>query len=111
MASIQASNGIPLTQLTVAAAAIGATYTVVGTFTSPVVMAFVISTLDQPVQLSFNGVNDHLAVPAGSTVPVFMPLDFKSNLILLANPTVSVKEIGNPTTGNLYICAFSAATP
>ncbi len=111
MASLQASNAIWLTQLTVAAASITSSYTAVGQFTGPLVDGYVISTLDQPVQLSFDGIHDHLAVPAGSTVPVFMPLNFKANLTALPASGISVKEIGNPTTGSLYICGYTAQVP
>jgi hypothetical protein len=111
MASLQASKAIPLTQIAYAAASVTASYTVAGTFSSPVVNMYVVSTLDEPVQISFDGVNDHLVVPAGDTVPVYMQLDFKSNLICLPNPIIAVKEIGNPTTGSLYVCAFSGETP
>lgn len=111
MGSILVTNAIPLTQIAYAAASITSSYTVAGTFTSPVVMMMVMSTLDQPVQISFDGVHDHLAVPAGSTVPVFIRLDFKDNRTVLPNPIIAVKEIGNPTTGSLYVCAFSATIP
>jgi len=109
MGSLFVSNAIPMTQLSVAAASITPSYTVVGTFSAPLVYGFIVSTLDQPVQLSFDGVNDHIAVPAGNTVPVCIPLNFKDNLTILPKPSVSVKEIGNPTTGNLYICGFSSS--
>ena len=110
MPSIQASNAVPMTQLSIAAASIGATYSVVGQFSAALVLGYVISTLDTAVQLSFDGVNDHFAIPAGSTVPVFFPLDFKANLTALPRPIIAVKEIGNPTTGSLYICGFTAQT-
>jgi hypothetical protein len=108
MPSIQASKAIPLTQIAYAAASITATYSVAGTLSTGVEILLVISTLDQPVQISFDGVNDHLAVPAGSTVPVYMQIDFKNNLMVLPKPIIAVKEIGNPTVGSLYVCAFTA---
>lgn len=111
MASIQASKAIPVAQVAYAASSITSTYTVAGTFTKPLVWAMIMSTLDQPVQISFDGVADHIAVPAGSTVPVFIPIDFKAFLTVLPNPIIAVKEIGNPTTGSLYICGFSADMP
>lgn len=105
------SNAIPVTQIAYAAASISATYTPAGTFTSPIVAMWVISTLDQAVQVSFDATNDHLAVPAGNTVPVVIPIDFKSFRTVLPAKTVSVKEIGNPTTGSIYFCAFTAQFP
>lgn len=111
MGSMWITNAVPLTQIAYPAASITATYTIAGTFSSGVVSMMIISTLDQPVQVSFDGVHDHVAVPAGSTVPVFMPFNFKDNDTVLPNPIIAVKEIGNPTTGSLYVCAFSAQTP
>jgi hypothetical protein len=101
------NHATPLTQIAYPAASITATYSAAGSFTSPVVMMFIISTLDQPVQVSFDGSIDHVAVPAGSTVPVFIQLNFKDNYIVFQRPNIFVKEIGNPTTGSLYICAFT----
>lgn len=111
MSSPLVSKAIPLTQITVAAAAITATYSSVGSFTSPIEMMLITSTLDAAVQLSFDGVNDHIPVPAGSTVPVFIPLNFKNNKMVLPGSPVMVKEIGNPTTGSIYVSAFSAVVP
>lgn len=111
MSSPLVSRAIPLTQITVAAASITNTYSSVGSFSSPVELMIIISTLDQPVQLSFDGTNDHIAVPAGSTVPVFMELNFKTNRMVMPGSPVMVKEIGNPTTGSIYVSAFSAVVP
>jgi len=111
MGSLWVTNAVPLTQIAYAAASITASYTVAGSFTSPVVQMLIVSTLDAAVQVSFDGVNDHVAVPAGSAVPVFMNFDFKANRAVLPDPVIAVKEIGNPTTGSLYVCAFSAQTP
>lgn len=105
------SRAVPLTQLSIAAASIGATYSAIGSFSSPIELLMITSTLDQPVQLSFDGINDHIAVPAGSTVPVFIELNFKNNCMVLGASGVSVKEIGNPASGSLFISAFSATTP
>lgn len=96
----------PLIQIAYAAASITATYTLAGTFTNGVQMMTIISTLDQAVQVSFDGVNDHIAVPAGSTVPVCIPLNFKENYMTFQRPSIFVKEIGNPTAGSLYVTAF-----
>ena len=109
MPSLLTSPAIPETQLSVAAASITASYTVVGSFTAPIVMGWIISTLDQAVQLSLDGVHDHIAVPIGNTTPAVIPLDLKTNRLVLGNPSFSVKRIGTPTTGSLYICGFSAA--
>ncbi len=101
------NHASPLIQITYAAASITNSYTLAGGFSSPVVMMMVVSTLDQPVQVSFDGTNNHLAVPAGSTVPVFIPLNFKENRIVFSHVNVFVKQIGAPASGSLYICAFT----
>lgn len=111
MSSPVVSKAIPLTQLSIAAASIGATYSAVGSFSNPVELMMITSTLDAAVQLSFGGVNDHIAVPAGDTVPVFIELNFKNNRMVMPEGPIAVKEIGNPTTGSLYISAFSAVLP
>lgn len=108
MPSILASKAIPMTQISAAAAAITSSYTVIGTFSSWMNFGFIVSTLDEAVQLSLDGVNDHIVVPAGDTVPVCIPLNFKDNLLSLPDPTFSVKEIGNPTTRSIYISGFTS---
>lgn len=105
------SRAVPLTQIAYAAASITATYTLAGSFPLSVTLMIITSTLDQPVQVSFDGTHDHIAVPAGSTVPVFMEVNFKANYMASGPTSVYVKEIGNPTTGSLYVSAFSALTP
>lgn len=111
MGSLLVTNAIPLVQVAVAAGDITTEYTVGGTFTSAVVMMMIVSTLDAEVQISFDGTNDHIVVPAGNTVPVFMPFNFKDNRTVLPNPIIAVKQIGEPTTGSLYVSAFSAYIP
>ena len=95
----------PLAQRTVAAASIGASYALVGAlFGQGIVQLSIISTLDQPVLVSFDGVTDHVTVPAGNTVPVYFSFDFKSNGIALqGNYGIYVKEVVNPTTGSLSV--------
>lgn len=105
------SRTIPQTQIAVAAASITNSYTVAGSFAKPAELMMITSTLDQPIQLSFDGTHDHIAVPAGSTVPVFISINFKDNNMVFPVSSIYVKEIGNPTTGNLYISAFSAIFP
>lgn len=109
MGSLLSSNGVPMAQLSATAASITSSYTLIGIFSAPMVYGYIVSTLDDVIQLSFDGVGDHLVVPAGDSSTVIIPLDLKNNLITLPTPSFSVKEIGNPTTGNLYICGFSAS--
>lgn len=101
------SKASSLPQITIAAASFTASYTLGGAFSRSVQMMFITSTLDAAVQLSLDGTTDWIAIPAGDTVPVFIPLDFNCNRLMLPKPTIYIKEIGNPTTGSLFISAFT----
>lgn len=111
MATFWPTNAIPVTQLSIVAANVTAGYVLVGTFTSPLEMVTILSTMDAAVQISFDGVNDHQAVPVGNTVPAVIQLNFKTNHTIFPVKSVFVKRIGTPTTGNLYVSGFTAATP
>lgn len=105
------STAIPLTQIAYAFGSITASYTVAGSFTKAVDFLVFISTLDAAVQVSFDGVNDHIAIPAGSTTPVYFPIPFKANGMNMGPTVIAVKRIGTPGAGSLYACAFSAVIP
>jgi hypothetical protein len=115
MATLLATNAIPLPQITIGFAAIGATLTFVGSFTQAIELMTIVSTLNQPVALSFDGVNIHATIPPGSTSTSITQYNFKGNLIVLPvyNCSVYAEQTGGtaPTAGNLYINAFSAANP
>jgi hypothetical protein len=112
MGTLLVSNAIPLVQLSVGFASVGASFSLIGTFTAPVEMMYIISTFNQPVQLSFDGANNHIVIPSGNSEPVYFPINFKTNRTIFPTPSVFVEEIGSaPTSGNLYVCAFSAAIP
>lgn len=89
---------------TKAAADITASYTdVITSLPAEPRQITIVSTLDQPVVLSFDGgVTDHLVVPASMTYTIninFNSGDYFRN----AGSALQVKEVGNPTTGNLYV--------
>lgn len=94
----------PLEQRSIAAAGISGTYALVGSvFGEGVVTLLIVSTLDQTVQLSFDGSTDFIPMVAGATLVI----DIKANQIVLGGwRGVYVKEIGNPTTGSLYVSAI-----
>lgn len=98
-------EAVPLTQRSLAAASIGASYSLVGSiFGRGVTVLIIVSTLDEDVQLSLDGTNDWIPLVAGSTIVV----DQKTNGIVLGGwRGVYVKEIGNPTTGSIYVGGFS----
>ena len=100
-----AQAAVPLVQRTIAAASISSSYAVVGSiFSKPVLCLIVVSTLDQAVQVSLDGTNDFIPVPAGATLII----DSRMNNVVLAGwRGVYVKEIGNPTTGSLYVSGLT----
>jgi hypothetical protein len=93
-----------IAQKVMAAASVGVTYSLVGTtFGAGVINLLIVSTLDQPVQISLDGTTDFIPIPAGATLII----DLKSNYVALGGwRGVYVKEIGNPTTGSLYVGAI-----
>lgn len=100
-------NALPIAQKVIAAASVGATYTIVGSgFTSPMLAVLIVSTLDEDVQFSWDGVVDAFPIVSGATIV----LDFKSdNIPLPAQYAPYVKQIGVPTTGSLYVGGFTSA--
>ena len=107
MNGLQPDNvkAVPLVQRVIAAASISSSYAIVGSiFSAPVVQLIIYSSLDEDVQISLDGVNDFIPIPEGAT----LVLDMKSdNIVLSSARGVYVKEIGNPTTGSLYVGGFS----
>ena len=91
----------PIAQKVAAAASITASYTLVGSiFGQGLINLIIVSTLDQPVQISLDGVTDWIPIPAGATLII----DLKSNLSAFGGwRGVYVKQIGVPTTGSLYV--------
>lgn len=97
-------TAVPLAQLSAAAAAITASYTQVGSnFGRGVSFLILVSTLDAAVQLSFDGVTDHIALNAGATIYINL---LAGEMLLPGHFGIYVKEIGNPTSGSLYVNAF-----
>jgi hypothetical protein len=111
MTSPLISTAVPQTQISYAFGSITASYTLAGSFPKTVVFLVFISTLDAAVQVSFDGTNDHIAIPAGSTTPVYFPINFKTNNMTMAPCNIFVKRIGTPGAGNLFVSAFSSAIP
>lgn len=111
MGSLLISDAIPLPQISSAFGAVTASYTLVGTFDSSTCLMIITSTLDAAVQLSFDGTNDHIAVPAGNTSPCVIELNFKTNRMIMPVTSVYVKRIGAPGAGSIFISAFSSQLP
>jgi hypothetical protein len=98
-------KAIPLAQSSLAFGSITSSYAQVkAPSTNPLLIVILVSTLDEDVQLSWDGINDHLVLRAGASVV----LDFKSDdIVFPANFGVYVKEIGNPTEGSVYVSSFT----
>ena len=111
MSSPAVSRAIPVTQLALGEASMGAAYVLVGTFLVPLEIVIITSTLDAAVQVSFDGVHDHIPMGIGSTVPSQVTLNFKANRTNFAPVSVFVKNIGTPSAGSLFVSGFSALIP
>ena len=100
-----AQEAEPLVQRSIAAGSIGASYSIVGSiFSDPVVCLIIVSTLNGAVQISLDGTNHFLPIPAGGTLII----DEKTNGIVLAGwRGVYVQDLDNPTTGSLYVSGFT----
>ena len=100
-------RAVPLAQRSLAAASIVAGYTIVGSvFSEPICCMIIVSTLDEDVQVSWDGTTDHIVIASGATVII----DFKSDSIVFpGNLGVYAKDLGNPTTGSLYVSTFSTS--
>jgi len=105
------SRAIPVTQLTLGEASMGTSYVLIGTFTVPIELLVITSTLDAAVQVSFDGVHDHIPMGIGNTVPSQVELNFKTNHMILAPISVFVKNIGTPGAGSIFVSAFTAQSP
>lgn len=105
--TLNITTAVLLPQVTYAAGSITGSYTFAGRFLDGLTSLLITSTLDAAVQISFDGSVDHVAVPAGSTVPISIPINFTANRCTLSPVSVFVKRIGTPTTGSLYVSGFS----
>ena len=86
-------------------ASIGAAYMGVGTsLANPARMIFVTNSTNAELMFSFDGTTDHFALPASG----FLLLDISANktvssgFFLAQGDRLYVKEIGNPSSGNVY---------
>jgi len=94
---------------TIAFGAIGAAYTAVGaSMDNPIRIFFLQNWTDESLMFSFDGVNDHLPLPAGG----FIVIDVTANkslpegFYIAEGDSIYVKEIGTPTTGSVYLSVF-----
>lgn len=103
---------LPETIRTIGFASIGAAYMGIGTgFANPVVIFHLQNLTDALLTFSFDGVNDHLVLPASG----FILLDVSTNksisnaMFISQGQRIYVKENGVPTSGSVYLTVFYGA--
>ena len=101
------------TEKTLAAGAIVAGYTLVGSVFQHMIRLIVIQNLtDEAVTFSFDGINNTITLPAGGQVVLDWASD-KANtsddFVQAIGRGVWAKQSGVPTTGAVYVSAFYAA--
>lgn len=108
MSTILAVRMYPEVLRTLAFGSISGTYAGIGAaFLNPIRIMHVTNTTDVLLTFSFDGVNDHFVVPAGS----FLLLDVTTNksqnggsLCISQGDRIYVK--GAPTSGSVYLATF-----
>jgi Flp pilus assembly pilin Flp len=98
-------TAVPFTQVSIAYSALTSSYQLIGgaLFAAPMVIIVIVSTLNDSVQWSWDGVNAAFPVIADATIII----DLKSDKIVLpAKYGPYVKTLGSPTSGSLYVGGF-----
>ena len=90
-----------IAQLTVANAAVTSGYTLVGYAASGAGIMNIVNNLDQGVQISFDGVHDHLVVLKQTTLPLNLRTNF---MALQASTPIYMKYLSAPSSGSIYFC-------
>ena len=90
-------------------ASIGSTYMGIGSAMNFPIRIFHLQNLtDESLTFSFDGINDHLVLPANG----YLLVDVTSNktqtqgFFLAEGDRVYVKELGTPTDGSVYLTTF-----
>lgn len=93
------------TALTVPYTSVGSSLSLLGRLNNNACIVSISSTLNQPVWISFDGVNLHLLI-LNATEFSNQVLDLKTNGIVLANNTpIYIQNAGTgPTSGAIYFC-------
>lgn len=98
-------------QRSLAFGSISGTYALIGTiFTEPVRIPFFFNGTDALLQFSTDGVTDHFVLPSqgGWTLDITANNVDDAPFFLPAGRGIWVKEIGNPTSGSVYIMGIIA---
>ena len=88
----------------------GASYVAVGSgFEKPAVIVKIQNNTDADMYFSFDGVVDHLMVPAETTDVYDIGTNKRNNngLVFAQGTVVYVKRLGTPTTGSVYVSMFN----
>jgi hypothetical protein len=94
---------------TIAAASIGAAYMGVGTAIDHPARAILIQNLtDAALMFSLNGVDDNFPLPSNGLFifDISSNMSISQGFFLAQHDRLYVKEIGVPTTGNVYFTVF-----
>ena len=108
MAGINSIGFAAETQKTLAFGSITASYVAVGTLANPACIYWIQNLTNATLQFSIDGTNDHFPLLANA----FVLLDIgtngthQSSLSVPAGTTLYVKEIGNPSSGSVYLSSF-----
>jgi len=103
--ALNAQKGIVLAQRSILYSAITSSYQLIGAvFAAPLVQLIIVSTLNDVVQFSWDGITPAFPITAGATII----LDVKSDgIIVNANDGCYVKTLGTPSSGSLYFGGFT----
>jgi hypothetical protein len=103
--ALNAQKGIILAQRSILYSSLTSSYQLVGAvFPAPLVQLIIVSTLNDSVQFSWDGIIDAFPIVAGANII----LDIKANgIIESANQGCYVKTLGSPSSGSLYFGGFT----
>ncbi len=97
---------------TLAFGSISASYTAIGDpFEHPIRILTIQNLTDATLMFSFDGVVDHIALPASGQVifdATTNRVDNAQGFFFSVGSLMSVKRIGTPTSGSVYVSAFYA---
>ncbi len=105
---------LPETIRTLVAAGVIAGYTAIGTaLANPSRVLMLQNLTDASVMFSWDGINDHIALPAGGQLVLDITTNSStSGSFNAASGTIFyAKRIGVPTTGSVYVSTFYGAFP
>jgi hypothetical protein len=99
-------KAVPFPQVSIAEASLTSSYQAIGgkAFATPMIIVIIVSTLNDTVQWSWDGINPAFPVIAGATIIVDLKSD---NIVLPASYGPYVKTLGSPSAGSLYVGGFS----